>query len=165
MAIRIIVTGGTFDKHYDEIRGVLTFRDTHLPEILHDVRCTVPVELELNQLIDSLDMGPTNRQRILESCRRAPERQLVITHGTDTMVETAAVLGQAVLDKTIVLTGAMVPYTFTHSDAVFNLGCAVAAVQLLGPGVYIVMNGRTFPWDNVRKRREAGEFEEIRSAR
>jgi len=161
VAIRIIITGGTFDKHYDEIRGVLTFRDTHLPEILRDVRCTVPVELELNQLIDSLDMGPANRQRILESCRRAPERQLVITHGTDTMVETAAVLGQAGLDKTIVLTGAMVPYAFTHSDAVFNLGCAVVATQLLGPGVYIAMNGRTFTWDNVGKRREAGEFEEL----
>jgi L-asparaginase len=165
MAIRIIITGGTFDKHYDEIRGMLTFRDTHLPEILHDVRCTVPVELELNQLIDSLDMGPANRQRILESCRRAPEPQLVITHGTDTMVETAGVLGRAGLGKTIVLTGAMVPYAFTHSDAVFNLGCAVAAVQLLPAGVYIAMNGRTFRWDNVGKRREAGEFEELDSAR
>jgi L-asparaginase len=165
MAVRIVITGGTFDKHYDEIRGQLTFRDSHLPEILRDVRCTVPVELELNQLIDSLDMGPANRQRILESCRRAPEAQVVITHGTDTMVETAAVLGRAGLDKTIVLTGAMVPYAFSHSDAVFNLGCAVAAVQLLPPGVYIAMNGRTFSWDNVVKRTEVGVFEELRPAR
>jgi L-asparaginase len=159
-AIRIVITGGTFDKHYDEIRGILTFKDTHLPEILKYVRCTLPLELELNQLIDSLEMHLSNRIRILESCSRAPEDKLVITHGTDTMIETARVLGQARLAKTIVLTGAMVPYTFASSDALFNLGCAVAAVQLLEPGVYLAMNGRVFRWDNVRKDREAGVFEE-----
>jgi L-asparaginase len=160
--IRIIITGGTFDKHYDEIRGELTFRDTHLPEILKYVRCTVDIELELNQLIDSLDMHLANRLRILESCRRAAEGHLVITHGTDTMVETAQVLGQAALPKVIVLTGAMVPYAFSSSDAVFNLGCAVAAVQLLPPGVYITMNGRVFAWDNVVKEKDRGVFREKR---
>jgi len=158
-AIRIIITGGTFDKHYDEIRGSLTFKDSHLPEILKFVRCSVPIELELNQLIDSLDMRTANRLQVLESCRRATEERIVITHGTDTMVETAAVLGEAALAKTIVLTGAMVPFIFNNSDAVFNLGCAVTAVQLLPRGVYIAMNGTVFPWDDVRKNRDVGVFE------
>jgi len=149
--IRILITGGTFDKHYDEIK-----------EILKYVRCTLPLELELNQLIDSLEMHLSNRIRILESCRRAPEDRLVITHGTDTMIQTARVLGEAGLPKTIVLTGAMVPYAVAGSDALFNLGCAIAAVQLLEPGVYLAMNGRVFRWDNVRKNREAGVFEEER---
>jgi len=159
VSIRIIITGGTFDKQYDEIRGSLTFKDSHLPEILKFVRCSVPIELELNQLIDSLDMHTSNRLKVLESCRRAPEDQIVITHGTDTMVETAAVLGEAGLAKTIVLTGAMVPYVFSNSDAVFNLGCAVTAVQLLPHGVFIAMNGRVFAWDKVRKNKEVGLFE------
>ncbi len=159
VAIRIIITGGTFDKHYDEIRGSLTFKDSHLPEILAFVRCSVPIELELNQLIDSLDMQISNRLQVLESCRRAPEERIVITHGTDPMVETAEVLGRAGLGKTIVLTGAMVPYIFSNSDAVFNLGCAVTAVQLLPRGVFIAMNGMVFPWDGVRKNREKGVFE------
>ena len=160
MSIRIIITGGTFDKQYDEIRGSLTFKDSHLPEILKFVRCSVPIALELNQLIDSLDMHPANRLRVLESCRGAPEERIVITHGTDTMVETAGVLGEAGLAKTIVLTGAMIPYVFSNSDAVFNLGCAVTAVQLLPHGVFIAMNGRVFRWDRVRKNRELGVFEE-----
>lgn len=160
--IRIVITGGTFDKHYDEIKGILTFKDSHLPEILKYVRCTLPLELELNQLIDSLEMHLSNRIRILESCRRAPEDRLVITHGTDTMIQTARVLGEAGLRKTIVLTGAMVPYAVAGSDALFNLGCAIAAVQLLEPGVYLAMNGRVFDWDNVRKNGEAGVFEEER---
>jgi len=159
VSIRIIITGGTFDKHYDEIRGSLTFKDSHLPEILKFVRCSVPIELELNQLIDSLDMHTSNRLRVLESCRGAKEERIVITHGTDTMVETAAVLGEAQLPKTIVLTGAMVPYIFSNSDAVFNLGCAITAVQVLPQGVYIAMNGRIFGWDKVRKNKELGVFE------
>jgi L-asparaginase len=159
VSIRIIITGGTFDKHYDEIRGSLTFKDSHLPEILKFVRCSVPIELELNQLIDSLDMHTANRLRILESCLHAPEEMIVITHGTDTMVETAAVLGEARLSKTIVLTGAMVPYIFSNSDAVFNLGSAITAVQILPKGVHVVMNGRVFGWDNVRKNKELGVFE------
>jgi L-asparaginase len=161
VGIRIIITGGTFDKHYDEVRGSLTFTDTHLPEILRFTRCTVPIELELNQLIDSLEMGPSNRLLVLEACRRAPEERVVVTHGTDTMVETAAVLGGAGLAKTIVLTGAMVPFEVSTSDAVFNLGCAITAVQLLPRGVYITMNGRAFPWDRVRKDRERGVFQEV----
>jgi L-asparaginase len=160
VTIRIIITGGTFDKHYDEIRGNLTFKDSHLPEILAFVRCTVPIELELNQLIDSLDMQASSRQQVLESCRRAPEDRIVITHGTDTMVETAEVLGKAGLAKTIVMTGAMVPYIFTNSDAVFNLGSAITAVQVLPPGVWITMSGRVFAWDRVRKNRDRGIFEE-----
>ena len=159
MTLRIIITGGTFDKHYDEIRGSLTFKDSHLPEILKFVRCTVPVELELNQLIDSLDMQTANRVQILDSCRRAAEDHVVITHGTDTMVETAEVIGRAGLAKTVVLTGAMVPFIFSNSDAVFNLGCAVTAVQLLPAGVYVVMNGAVFPWNDVRKNKEKGVFE------
>lgn len=160
MKIRIIVTGGTFDKHYDEIRGNLTFKDTHLPEILKFVRCTVPIELEINQLIDSLDMQTANRLSILESCRKAVEEHIVITHGTDTMTETAEVLGKARLGKTIVLTGAMVPYIFNNSDAVFNLGCALMAVQLVPVGVFIVMNGRLFAWDDVRKDKALGVFQQ-----
>ncbi len=161
MAIRIIITGGTFDKHYDELKGVLSFKNSHLPDIIRQVRITVPVELELNQLIDSLEMGDENRKNILEACRRAPEKHVIITHGTDRMVETAKVLGQAKLDKTIVLTGAMVPYSVSGSDALFNLGCAFTAVQLLKPGVYVTMNGRVFPWDGVRKDFEKGIFTEL----
>jgi L-asparaginase len=158
-AIRVIITGGTFDKHYDEVKGSLTFKDTHLPELLSYTRCTVPIELELNQLIDSLEMHEQNRLQVLEACRRAPEDRIVVTHGTDTMVETAEVLGRAALPKTIVLTGAMVPYMVTNSDAVFNFGCAVTAVQLCAPGVWIAMNGRVFRWDAVRKNRGLGVFE------
>jgi len=158
--VRIIITGGTFDKHYDEIRGVLAFKDTHLPEILKYVRCALPIELELNQLIDSLEMHLDNRLKILESCRRAPESRIVVTHGTDTMIQTGRILGEAALGKTVVLTGAMVPYSFTASDAVFNLGSSIAAVQILPPGVYVAMNGRVFAWDRVRKNRDAGTFEE-----
>jgi L-asparaginase len=158
-AIRVIITGGTFDKQYDEVKGSLAFKETHLPEILRFTRCTVPIELELNQLIDSLEMRTANRLQVLEACRRAPEDRIVITHGTDTMVETAEVLGDAGLGKTIVLTGAMVPYMVTNSDAVFNFGCAVIAVQLCAPGVWIAMNGRVFRWDAVRKNRDLGVCE------
>jgi L-asparaginase len=159
MKIRIIITGGTFDKDYDALKGELTFKKTHLPGILEEIRCTVPVALEINQLIDSLEMKEEDRQSILASCRAAPEKHILITHGTDTMVETAAVLGKAALEKTIVMTGAMIPYAVSKSDAVFNLGCGFCAVQLLDPGVYIVMNGRVFSWDDVRKNYARGTFE------
>ena len=161
MSIRIIITGGTFDKHYDEIRGSLTFKDSHLPEILKFVRCSVPIELELNQLIDSLDMHTSNRLRILESCRRATEERIVITHGTDTMVETARALAAGAPGKTIVLTGAMIPYAFGSSDGLFNLGSALSFAQVLPPGVYVAMNGQYFDWDKVRKNRESGVFEHV----
>jgi L-asparaginase len=161
-AIRIIVTGGTFDKHYDEIKGELTFTETHVPEILKRARVSVPVQVELNQLIDSLYMQDANRQSVLDACRRAPERHIIITHGTDTMAETAKLIGSAMLDKTIVLTGAMIPYKILDSDALFNFGTAFAAVQLLPAGVYISMNGRIFDWNRVRKNKAIGIFEEIR---
>lgn len=160
MALRIIITGGTFDKHYDELKGVLTFKDSHLPDIIRQVRINEPVELEINQLVDSLEMGDEGRRSILEACSRAPEDRVVITHGTDRMVETARVLGPAGLVKTIVLTGAMVPYSISGSDALFNLGAAVAASSLLPRGVWVVMNGRAFHWSRVRKNFEKGVFEE-----
>lgn len=166
MKLRIIITGGTFDKQYDAIRGQLTFKDSHLPDIIQQVRCSLPIELELNQMVDSLDMQDDNRQRILAACRQAAEELIVITHGTDTMSETAAVLGKASLSadpalagKRIVLTGAMVPYSVSGSDALFNLGAAVMATQLVPPGVYIAMNGRCYPWNQVKKNRAAGVFE------
>lgn len=159
-AIRVIVTGGTFDKHYDEIRGELTFKETHLPEILKLTRVTLPVEVELNQLIDSLHMQEVNRRGVLEACAKAPEERILITHGTDTMADTARLIGPAGLAKTIVLTGAMVPYKVQGSDALFNFGTAFAAVQLLPHGVYIAMSGRVFSWDKVRKNKEKGVFEE-----
>lgn len=161
MALRIIITGGTFDKRYDELKGVLSFKDSHLPDIIKQVRLTEPAELEINQLVDSLEMDEAGRQRILEACRRAAEDRIVITHGTDRMVETAKLLGPADLDKTIVLTGAMVPYSVSGSDALFNLGAAVAASTLLPKGVWVAMNGRVFPWNHVRKNYEKGVFEEI----
>jgi len=158
MCIRIIITGGTFDKYYDEITGELTFKNSHLPEILKQARVTVPIELELNQLTDSLYMTDEHRQRILHSCQEAAEDRIVIVHGTDTMVETARLIGTAGLEKTVVLTGAMVPYAVIGSDSLFNLGLSIAAVQLLPTGVYIAINGRTFSWDRVRKNREQGFF-------
>lgn len=161
MSIRIIITGGTFDKHYDELKGKLTFKDSHLPEILRIVRATIPYELEINQMIDSLEMQMSNRISILESCRTTPEDKIIIIHGTDTMAETAQVLGDAGIAKRIVLTGAMIPYSVSNSDAIFNLGCSFMAVQLSSPGVYIVMNGKIFSWDNVRKNKQKGIFEPL----
>ncbi len=160
-AVRIIITGGTFDKQYDELRGELTFRSSHLPQILERVRLTVPVELEINRLVDSLDMDERDRARIAESCERSVQERIVITHGTDTMCETARVIGRLNLSRVVVLTGAMVPYAFAGSDAVFNLGCAVAAVQTLPLGVYIAMNGRIFEWHNVQKNPTRGVFETL----
>jgi L-asparaginase len=158
MSIRIVITGGTFDKKYDEIEGVLTFKETQLPQILQQVRATVPIACETSQLVDSLHMTIEDRLRVLSACQDAPERQIIVTHGTDTMVETARLLSEAGLDKTIVFTGAMVPYSVVGSDALFNLGCSVSAVQLLPAGVYIVMNGRVFSWDGVQKDRRRGVF-------
>ena len=164
MRIRIIVTGGTFDKKYDEIEGVLTFKETQLPKILQQVRATVPIVCETTQLIDSLHMTGEDRLCVLSACQKASETQIIVTHGTDTMVQTARLLGEVQLDKAIILTGAMVPYSVFSSDALFNLGCSVTAVQLLPPGVYIVMNGHVFPWDNVQKDSRQGLFEIIHPA-
>jgi L-asparaginase len=162
MAIRLLITGGTFDKEYDEIRGRLYFRDTHIQEMLRLGRCRLPVELRTLMMIDSLEMTDQDRSQILENCRHAEEQQIVITHGTDTMVDTARVLGEAGLHKTIVLTGAMVPYAFGSSDGLWNLGSALSFVQTLPQGVYLAMNGLAFPWDNVTKNRELGVFERLR---
>jgi L-asparaginase len=160
-AARIIVTGGTFDKQYDAIKGELTFKETHLPAILAQARLTIPVAIEINQLIDSLHMTDEHRQGVLGACRAAPEAAIVVVHGTDTMAQTAAVVGRAGLAKTIVFTGAMVPYSVQGSDALFNLGFALAMAQALEPNAYVAMNGRAFAWDNVRKDREGGRFEAL----
>jgi L-asparaginase len=160
MGVRILVTGGTFDKEYNELTGQLFFRKTHVAEMLERGRSRVEVEIEQVMMIDSLDMSEADRARIIERCRSAAERQLVITHGTDTMVETAHALAQAAIaGKTIVLTGAMVPYAFGSSDGLFNLGSALSFVQVLAPDVYVAMNGKYFRWDGVRKNRETGYFE------
>ena len=161
MSLRIIATGGTFDKHYNELNGTLGFSHSHLPEVLARCRMTIPVQLEVLPLLDSLDMQDADRERVLTSCNAATERAVVIVHGTDTMKETAAVLGAAELDKTIVLTGAMIPYAIANSDAMFNLGFASAAAQTLPAGVYVAMNGQVFGWDNVTKNRSAGVFEPL----
>jgi L-asparaginase len=161
MAIRVFVTGGTFDKEYNEIDGTLFFKDSHINELLALGRCKQDVISTTLMMVDSLEMNDGDRQTILDNCRRCQDNQIIITHGTDTMVETAKVLGQANLPKTIVLTGAMIPFKFGSSDGLFNMGCAIGFVQALQPGVYVAMNGRVFNWDNVRKIKKRGEFEEL----
>ena len=161
MSMRIIATGGTFDKHYNELNGTLVFAESHLPAVIKRARLTIAVELEILPLLDSLDMHDADRERVRASCRAAPEKAIVIVHGTDTMKETAAVLGSAALEKTIVLTGAMIPYSIANSDAMFNLGFASAAAQILPAGVYVAMNGQVFAWDNVTKNRAAGVFQPL----
>lgn len=157
--MRIIVTGGTFDKQYDAIKGELTFKHSHLPAILAQARVTVPIALEINQLIDSLEMLDEHRASVLAACRTAPEKCIVIIHGTDTMTQTAAVIGNAGLSKTVVFTGAMIPYSVQGSDALFNLGFALAAAQSLATDTYIAMNGRVFNWREVHKNKVDGVFE------
>ena len=161
MSVRILVTGGTFDKEYDEITGELYFKDTHMREILELGRSKLEVRIRTLMLIDSLEMTDADRNLILENCKAVDESQIVITHGTDTMTITAKVLASANLGKTIVLTGAMIPYKFGSSDGLFNFGGALAFVQALGPGVYIAMNGRVFDWDKVIKNKKTGVFEQI----
>ena len=162
--IRIFVTGGTFDKEYNEVTGTLAFKDTHLAEMLRLGRCRVEVSIRTLMMLDSLDMTNGDRALIVEQCRQTTETHIVITHGTDTMVDTARAIATAApaLDaKTIVLTGAMIPYAFGSSDGLFNLGSALSFVQVLPPGVYLAMNGRSFRWDRVRKNRETGVFEAL----
>jgi L-asparaginase len=166
--IRVFVTGGTFDKEYNEIAGTLDFRATHLPEMLRLGRSRVDVAVTTLMMIDSLDMTAADRGRIVAGCAGAAESRIVITHGTDTMVETARAIadaaGAAGADpggKTIVLTGAMVPYAFGSSDGLFNLGSALSFVQVLPAGVYIAMNGRYFSWNRVQKNRGTGTFEDV----
>jgi L-asparaginase len=161
MPVRILVTGGTFDKEYDEITGELYFKDTHMREILDLGRSKLEVKIRTLMLIDSLEMTDDDRVVILDNCKRVPENQIVITHGTDTMTVTAKVIADANLEKTIVLTGAMIPYKFGSSDGLFNFGGALAFAQSLPPGVYIAMNGRYFDWDKVKKNKKTGVFEEL----
>lgn len=167
MPIRILITGGTFDKEYDELTGALFFKDTHVHEMLRLGRCRLDVVVRTVMMVDSLEMTEADRRLVLTNCAQAPEREIVVTHGTDTMVETARVLAtaegsEALREKTIVLTGAMIPYAFASSDGLFNLGSALSFVQSLPAGVYVAMNGRYFRWDDVRKNREIGVFERLR---
>jgi L-asparaginase len=162
MAIRIFITGGTFDKEYNEITGELFFKDTHMTELLRMGRCKLDVQIRTLMMVDSLDMTETDRTLIAENCIKASEDKIVITHGTDTMANTAKVLAEKVKNKTVVLTGAMIPIKFGSSDGLFNLGSALAFVQTLPHGVYVSMNGRYFSWDNVRKNKQTGAFEELR---
>ena len=161
MAIRILVTGGTFDKDYNELTGQLFFKDTHIAEMLRLGRSRVQVTIRTVMMVDSLEMTEADRALIVQNCAQAEEDRIVITHGTDTMTDTAAAVARAVSDKTVVVTGAMIPWAFGSSDGLFNLGSALSFVQMLPTGVYIAMNGKCFPWDRVRKNRERGEFEEI----
>jgi L-asparaginase len=161
--ISVLATGGTIDKVYDPLTGELTFSKSHLSKMLVQVRCRASCIVEEVMLKDSLQMVKEDREEILRLCIHSAQNRIIITHGTDTMVDTARFLGTQIKHKTIVLVGAMIPYAFGTSDAMFNLGCAFSAVQLLQHGVYITMNGRIFHWDKVTKNRESGDFEELSS--
>lgn len=162
MSIRIFITGGTFDKEYNELNGQLYFKETHLNELLALGRSLVPVNIKTLMMIDSLEMTAADRERITRECKECEEKRIIITHGTDTMTVTAGVLAENIRNKTIVLTGAMIPIKFGSSDGLFNLGSALAFAQTLPHGVYVAMNGRYFNWNNVRKNKETGVFEELR---
>lgn len=161
--IQVFVTGGTFDKEYNYLTGELYFKDTHLKEMFERGRCEVPIDIKTLMMVDSLEMRDEDRAIVVYNCRRTPSNRILLTHGTDRMVETARVLAEANIEgKTIVLTGAMIPYAFgMSSDGFFNLGSALAFAQILPPGVYVVMNGRYFHWNRVRKNRQTGNFEEV----
>ena len=161
MTIKIIVTGGTFDKEYNPLNGQLFFKGTHVSEMLRLGRSRLPVHIKTLMMIDSLSMTNADRKKILKECQTSPEDKILITHGTDTMTETAKLLGHFIKDKTIILTGAMVPYAFGSSDGLYNLGSALAFLQTMPVGVYISMNGKSYHWNNVRKNKEFGLFEEI----
>jgi L-asparaginase len=161
MAISIIVTGGTFDKEYNELNGSLFFKETHVSDMLLLGRSKVDLEVKTLMLIDSLDMTELHRNEIVDACNNCTNNQIVLTHGTDTLTQTASVLAEAIKDKTIVITGAMIPYKFGSSDGLFNLGSALAFAQTLAPGVYIAMNGRYYDWNNCRKNKATGYFEEL----
>ncbi len=159
--IRIIVTGGTFDKEYNDLNGKLFFKNSHVQNMLELGRSRLDLNIRTLMMIDSCDMTDEDRNIIAKNCEKTSEKKIIITHGTDTMVKTAKVLANSIKDKTIILTGAMIPYTFGSSDGLFNLGSAIAFVQTLPAGIYIAMNGKFFNWDNVRKNKRIGEFEEI----
>lgn len=161
--IQIFITGGTFDKEYNFVTGELYFRDSNLPEMLDRGRCTLDVNVRTLMMVDSLEITDLDRANMANNCRQVDTTQILLTHGTDTMQKTAAYLaGENIAGKTIVLTGAMIPYAFgSSSDGFFNLGSALAFVQALPPGVYVAMNGRYFAWDAVRKNRQTGYFETV----
>lgn len=162
MAIRIFITGGTFDKEYNELNGQLYFKDTHLHDLLEMGRSKLPIEISTLMMVDSLEMTDEDRELIAYQCNQCDENKIVITHGTDTMSETAQVLAEKVKDKTIVLTGAMIPIKFGSSDGLFNLGSALAFAQTLPHGVYVAMNGSYFHANNVRKNKQTGIFEKMK---
>ena len=160
--IKIFATGGTFDKEYNEINGELFFKKTHLAELLDLGRSQLNVKIETLMMVDSLEMTEDSKKYIVEKCKEEKTDHIIITHGTDTMVETAALLAKWIKDKTIILTGAMIPIKFGSSDGLFNLGSALSFIQVIDPGVYITMNGRYFQWDNVKKNKKLGIFERIK---
>jgi L-asparaginase len=162
MAIRIFITGGTFDKEYNELNGQLFFKDTHLSDLLEMGRNKAAVEIRTLMMVDSLEMTEEDRELIVHQCVNCDETQIVLTHGTDTMEITAKILGQKIKDKTIILTGAMIPIKFGSSDGLFNVGSALAFAQTLPAGVYVAMNGRYFNWNNVTKNKQTGVFEELK---
>jgi L-asparaginase len=160
--IQVYVTGGTFDKEYNLITGQLYFKDTHLDDMFERGRCTLNIDIKTLMMVDSLEMKAADREIIAYTCQNTANEKILITHGTDTMVETAEFLANKNLNKTIVLTGAMIPYAFgSSSDGFFNLGSALAFAQVLPAGVYVVMNGRYFNWNNVKKNKSTGNFEQL----
>ena len=160
--IKIFSTGGTFDKEFNEITGELFFKKTQLYELLDMGRSKLDIKIETLMMVDSLKMSDTERQYIVDKCKKEKTRKIIITHGTDTMVKTAELLATQIKDKIIILTGAMIPIKFGSSDGLFNLGSAMSFVQVLEPGIYITMNGRYFNWNNVRKNKVQGIFERIK---
>ena len=160
--IKLFATGGTFDKEFNEINGELFFKETNLYELLDLGRCKLDIKIETLMMIDSLKMSETERNYIVSKCKKENTHKIIITHGTDTIVETAKILAESINDKTIILTGAMIPIKFGSSDGLFNLGSALSFVQTLDPGIYITMNGRYFHWDNVKKNKKIGAFEKVR---
>jgi len=161
--IQIFITGGTFDKDYNFISGELYFKDTHLHDMMERGRCSLPTDIKTLMMVDSLDITDTERGIIAYNCRQSPHENIVVTHGTDTMTQTGQYLAQEEIPgKTIVLTGAMIPYAFgSSSDGFFNLGAAIAFAQVLTEGVYICMNGRYFDVNQVEKNRSTGYFQVI----
>ena len=160
--IKIFSTGGTFDKEFNEITGELFFKKTQLYELLEMGRSKLDIKIETLMMVDSLKMSDNERQYIVDKCKKEKTHRIIITHGTDTMVKTASLLATQIKDKTIILTGAMIPIKFGSSDGLFNLGSAMSFVQVLKPGIYITMNGRYFNWNNVRKNKTKGIFERIK---
>lgn len=159
--IRLLITGGTIDKTYNKLTGALEFKGSNFEKMISQGLITKEITPETIMLIDSLEMSDSDREKILETCKKKSENKIIIGHGTDTMIETAQLLGKSKLNKTIILFGSMVPFSFNNSDALFNFGSAVAAVQMMPVGVYLTMNGQIFDWNNVKKDKVHGIFTTI----